>query len=136
MSSHERVASLFAIDDINLSVYVNPETLNTYRLASYAVVKRQGTDQTTKVYGLTESNGKIQFHFENSKMVLDFNQPRLISDKTKYDLDSIPLSWGYELIAYFPVVVKVALNNIDNFIVLGARICITTNGNISAIFST
>ena len=34
----------------------------------------------------------------------------------EYDLDLIPHSCGYKLIAFYPVVIKVALSNIDNFI--------------------
>ena len=75
-------------------------------------------------------------HLANNWMVLNFTRPKLKSEKTEYDLDLIPHSCDYKLIAFYPVVIKVALSNIDNLIVLGSRICTTTNGNISANFST
>ena len=69
-------------------------------------------------------------------MVLNFIRPKPNSETTKYDLDLIPHSCGYKLIAFYLVVIQVVLSNIDNFIVLGARICTTTNGNTSVNLST
>ena len=134
--SHERVRRVFSIDDTNLSVYINLETQNTYRLTPYAIIKRDNSEQTTKVYGLTESDGQIDFYHTNSGTVYSFNRPKLNKEKTGYDLDEIPRSGDFKIIAYFLVVVKVALNNIDNFIVLGARVCTTINGNICSNYST
>ena len=58
--SKDRAEHFFAIDDINLAIYKDLQTQNTYRLTSYAIIENS-EGQQTKAYGWSETAWPIIF---------------------------------------------------------------------------
>ena len=54
------------------------------------------------------------------------------NDKSGYDLDAVNSVRGYKIIYILPCVFSFAIENIENFRLLGARLCINKDGNHSS----